>query len=138
VSSRPTRLLAFHEYTPDIAIILNVEPDHLDYYGTAAAYRQAFVEFGKKVKEGGIILACADDPERAKFDILSRPDPPETYGIEGVRYWMAGTCGVRRRCDFEEQWHTIGCMHAKVPGEHCPQRARRDGSLPISMSRPTP
>ncbi|MBK8558399.1 UDP-N-acetylmuramate--L-alanine ligase [Candidatus Amarobacter glycogenicus] len=114
---------AFHEYTPDIAIILNVEPDHLDYYGTAAAYRQAFVEFGKKVKEGGIILACADDPgAREVSDILSDdPIRQETYGIEGVRYWMAGDVRMSDGgADFEvtRGGTPIGRMHAKVPGEH--------------------
>ncbi|MBN9492571.1 UDP-N-acetylmuramate--L-alanine ligase, partial [bacterium] len=35
---------AFHEYAPAVAVITNVEPDHLDYYGTAEAYQEAFVE----------------------------------------------------------------------------------------------
>ncbi|MBK7725845.1 MAG: hypothetical protein IPI33_11575 [Dehalococcoidia bacterium] len=84
---------AFHEYTPDIAIILNVEPDHLDYYGTAAAYRQAFAVFAHRVREGGIILACADDPGAREVSDILGDDPVrhETYGIEGVRYWMAAT-----------------------------------------------
>ena len=81
---------AFHEYSPDIAVITNVEPDHLDYYGTAEAYSEAFVEFGKKVKEGGLVLACADDAGARHVSDVLGDDPlqHETYGIEGVRYWM--------------------------------------------------
>ena len=82
---------AFLEYAPDIGVILNVEPDHLDYYGTEEAYKQAFVDFGKRVKEGGLVLACADDPGARWVSDAVGDDPMqhETYGIEGVRYWMA-------------------------------------------------
>ena len=53
---------AFHEYTPEVAVITNVEPDHLDYYGTPEAYHEAFVDFARKVKPGGALLTCWDDP----------------------------------------------------------------------------
>jgi UDP-N-acetylmuramate--alanine ligase len=135
---------AFHEYTPDIAIILNVEPDHLDYYGTAAAYRQAFVEFGKKVKEGGIILACADDPgAREVSDILSDdPIRQETYGIEGVRYWMAGTCGcqteVRISRWFAAAHRSAACTRKSPASTSSATRSPRRQPASISMSRSTP
>jgi UDP-N-acetylmuramate--alanine ligase len=114
---------AFHEYTPDIAVITNVEPDHLDYYGTAEAYHEAFVEFGKKVREGGVVLACADDPgARQVSDILGdEPLQHETYGIEGVRYWMARNIRMSDRgVDFEvtRGGTAVGELHAAVPGEH--------------------
>jgi UDP-N-acetylmuramate--alanine ligase len=114
---------AFHEYEPEIAVITNVEPDHLDYYGTAEAYRDAFIEFGKKVKEGGIILACADDPgARYVSDVLGDdPLQHETYGIEGVRFWMARNITLNDRgveFDVTRGGSGIGRMHARVPGEH--------------------
>lgn len=114
---------AFHEYTPDIAVVLNVEPDHLDYYGTPEAYQEAFVQFGRKVREGGVILACADDPgARYVSDVLG--DDPlrhETYGIEGVRYWMARDIALSDQgVDFTvtRGGSSIGRMHGSVPGEH--------------------
>jgi len=114
---------AFHEYAPDIAVITNVEPDHLDYYGTAEAYHQAFVEFGKKVKEGGLLLACADDPgARHVSDVLGDgPLRQETYGIEGVRYWMGRNLALSDRgVDFDvtRGGTPVGRLHASVPGEH--------------------
>ena len=114
---------AFHEYTPDIAVITNVEPDHLDYYGTAEAYQEAFVEFGKRVPEGGVLLACADDPgAREVSDMLGdEPVQHETYGIEGVRYWMArGITLSDRGVDFDvtRGGTAVGRLHAAVPGEH--------------------
>ena len=114
---------AFHEYTPDIAVITNVEPDHLDYYGTAEAYHQAFVEFGRKVKEGGVILACADDPGARQVSDELGDDPlrHETYGIEGVRYWLARNIALSSDgVDFEvtRGGTPVGPLHAPVPGEH--------------------
>lgn len=114
---------AFHEYAPDIAVITNVEPDHLDYYGTAEAYQQAFVEFGKKVKEGGVLLACTDDPgARTVSDILGDDAlRHESYGMDGVRYWMAKDVRMSDRgVDFTvtRGGTPIGQLHAAVPGEH--------------------
>ncbi len=114
---------AFHEYTPDIAVITNVEPDHLDYYGTAEAYSEAFVEFGLKVREGGVVLACADDPgARHVSDILGdEPLQHETYGIEGVRYWMGrGISLSDRGVDFDvvRGGTHLGQLHVQYPGEH--------------------
>ncbi|MEX2080298.1 MAG: Mur ligase domain-containing protein, partial [Dehalococcoidia bacterium] len=47
---------AFHEYSPSIAVINNIEADHLDYYQTAEAYKQAFAEFAARVQPGGLLL----------------------------------------------------------------------------------
>jgi UDP-N-acetylmuramate--alanine ligase len=114
---------AFHEYKPDIAVITNVEPDHLDYYGTAEAYHEAFVEFGKRVPEGGIILACADDPgaRRVSDELGDEPARHETYGTEGVRYWMARNIALAAgRMDFEitRGGVAVGTLHAGMLPEH--------------------
>jgi UDP-N-acetylmuramate--alanine ligase len=36
---------AFLKYVPDIAIITNIDPDHLDFFKTDAAYYAAFERF---------------------------------------------------------------------------------------------
>jgi UDP-N-acetylmuramate--alanine ligase len=114
---------AFHEYTPAIAVITNVEPDHLDYYGTPEAYREAFIEFGRRVVPGGILLACADDPgARYVSDVLG--DDPlrhETYGTEGVRFWMARDISMTERGAafvVARGGVALGSVHASVPGIH--------------------
>ncbi len=114
---------AFLEYTPELAVITNVEPDHLDYYGTPEAYRDAFIQFGRKVKPGGIILACADDPGARYISDVLGDDPlrHETYGTEGVRYWMARDIALSDRgVDFTVMRGGVplGSIHAPVPGIH--------------------
>jgi UDP-N-acetylmuramate--alanine ligase len=53
---------SFLMYAPDLAVVTNVEADHLDNYGTEAAYRASFGAFLGRIKPGGLVLTCADDP----------------------------------------------------------------------------
>jgi UDP-N-acetylmuramate--alanine ligase len=53
---------SFLHLTPQIAIVTNVEADHLDHYGTLEAVIEAFRAFISRVPEGGTAVLCADDP----------------------------------------------------------------------------
>ena len=53
---------SFLMYAPDVAVVTNVEADHLDNYGTEAAYRASFAAFLGRIKPGGLLVTCADDP----------------------------------------------------------------------------
>ena len=52
---------SFLNYAPLVAVVTNVEPDHLDHYGSREAFEQAFVDFAARVVLGGTLVACADD-----------------------------------------------------------------------------
>ena len=52
---------SFLNYTPRVEIVTNVEPDHLDSYGTAEAFEAAFVDFAHRLVPGGLLVACAAD-----------------------------------------------------------------------------
>uniref|UniRef100_UPI00261703BB UDP-N-acetylmuramate--L-alanine ligase n=2 Tax=Corynebacterium sp. TaxID=1720 RepID=UPI00261703BB len=56
---------SFLSYSPEVAVITNIEPDHLDYYGTEEAYVAIFDEFATKVTPGGYLVCCLDDPGAA-------------------------------------------------------------------------
>jgi UDP-N-acetylmuramate--alanine ligase len=47
---------SFLKLNPDIAIITAMDADHLDIYGDEASLQQAFVDFGSKVKAGGLLI----------------------------------------------------------------------------------
>ncbi len=53
---------SFLMYAPDVAVVTNVDADHLDNYGTEAAYRASFAAFLGRVRPGGLLVTCADDP----------------------------------------------------------------------------
>jgi len=49
-------------YSPDVAVITNIEPDHLDFYGTREAYFKVFDDFADIAKN---IVVCLDDEHAA-------------------------------------------------------------------------
>ncbi|MDV2981853.1 UNVERIFIED_CONTAM: UDP-N-acetylmuramate--L-alanine ligase [Actinomycetes bacterium ARC8] len=52
---------SFLNYRPRIAVVTNVEPDHLDHYGTAEAVHESFDRFTALLPADGVLVACADD-----------------------------------------------------------------------------
>jgi len=52
---------SFLNYRPRIAVVTNVEPDHLDYYGTAEAVYASFDRFTELLPADGVLVVCADD-----------------------------------------------------------------------------
>ncbi len=48
---------SFLKLSPDVAIITAMDPDHLDIYGTEEAMQEAFIDFSKKIKTGGVLLS---------------------------------------------------------------------------------
>lgn len=70
---------SFLRYSTEVAIITNVEPDHLDFYGTVQAMEQAFVEFASRAP---VVVVCADDSDALRIASQSHPDATTlvTYG----------------------------------------------------------
>ncbi|MEN6626255.1 MAG: UDP-N-acetylmuramate--L-alanine ligase [Candidatus Sumerlaeia bacterium] len=72
---------SFLEMTPDRTIVTNVEADHLDYYKNYDAIVATFAQFFDQLREGGKLIACADDPGVAT--LLAREKwPAITYGLK--------------------------------------------------------
>ena len=61
----------FRAIRPDVAVLTNVEPDHLDYYATFDELRTAFSEFVGAATAGAVV--CADDPEAAAIGQSAAP-----------------------------------------------------------------
>lgn len=77
---------SFLLYRPEVAVVTNVEPDHLDFYGTPEAVEDAFAEFCRTVTPGGLVVACVDDAgarrmvERVGDDLAGRDVRVVGYG----------------------------------------------------------
>lgn len=56
---------SFLNYRPAIAVVTNVEADHLDHYGTAEAVYESFDRFVDLLPADGLLVVCADDPGTA-------------------------------------------------------------------------
>lgn len=53
------------QYDPQVAVVTNIEADHLDYFGSVEAYVQVFDDFVAKIQPGGLLVVCLDDPGSA-------------------------------------------------------------------------
>ena len=58
---------AFLSFYPTYAVILNVEPDHLDYFSGIDQIRASFRRFASLVPEDGVVVAHGDDTELRAF-----------------------------------------------------------------------
>jgi UDP-N-acetylmuramate--alanine ligase len=64
--------------SPDVAIVTNVEADHLDNYGSLAEIEAAFATFGSHVSS--LVLTCADDPGAEAVAARLDPQRVRRYG----------------------------------------------------------
>jgi UDP-N-acetylmuramate--alanine ligase len=73
---------SFLMYAPDVAVVTNVEADHLDNYGTEQAYRASFGAFVTRIKPGGLLVTSADDPGAQGLAARARASgvPVVTFG----------------------------------------------------------
>lgn len=77
---------SFTAFAPLVAVVTNVEPDHLDHHGSETAYRTVFEDFAGRIRTGGTLVSCADDAGAAA---LARR--AEQRGCTVVRYGRAAT-----------------------------------------------
>ena len=108
---------AFLTLYPTVAVVNNVEPDHLECYGTMDALENAFVEFAGRAR---IVIACADDPGARKV--------AERVGKTVRTFGLAGDADLRitdvvQRPDRTEARIVWGdgrsvALRLQVPGLH--------------------
>ncbi|WP_237741750.1 UDP-N-acetylmuramate--L-alanine ligase [Tsukamurella sp. 1534] len=53
------------QYTPDVVVVTNVEADHLDFFGSEEKYVAVFDAFAERIRPGGALVVCLDDPGSA-------------------------------------------------------------------------
>jgi UDP-N-acetylmuramate--alanine ligase len=103
---------AFLSLEPEIAIVTNIEHDHIDIFPTHDDVKEAFARFASRIVPGGWLVACADDPGAAALAARGNEDlagrqvatygmaPDATYrvvelvqGPDGVSFDLAGSVG---------------------------------------------
>jgi UDP-N-acetylmuramate--alanine ligase len=113
---------SFLAFSPRVAVVTNVEADHLDHYGSPAAYLAAFESFLDRIVPGGALITCADDPGAANLAGIA-----EARGVPVRRYGRAAGADALLT-DFRPDGtgSRIALRHAgaehllrlSVPGEH--------------------
>ncbi len=108
----------FHRLHPEIAVVTNIEPDHLEYYGTFDAILDAFEIFLRGVKPGGTIIGCVDDANVARLlGRVSHALPLVGYGLSEHADLRATNLSFSANgASFEVPG--VGFFKLFVPGEH--------------------
>jgi UDP-N-acetylmuramate--alanine ligase len=80
------------EYVPDVAVVTNIEADHLDFFGTEEAYSAVFDQFVDRIAPGGALVVCVDDPGAAALAAraIELGIRVLTYGTPGGELPLAG------------------------------------------------
>lgn len=111
---------SFLQLSPAIAIINNIEADHLDIYEDLDDIKRTFVEFANKVPFYGFVAACIDDD--GVKDILSEIKKKIiTFGLSRNADVRASNLSYSQRfTEFDLHFfgEKAGRIKINVPGEH--------------------
>lgn len=127
-----------------IAVVTNIDPEHLDHYGSFEAVKKAFVEFIENVPFYGAAVLCIDHPEVQSVVGLVRDRRVVTYGFS----LQADVCGVNVRPSgggnvFDavirqrgQEDRRIEGVKLPMPGRHNVQNALAAIAVAVEMGCP--
>src|SRR5262245_17640872 len=111
---------SFLRLTPTIAVVTNIDAEHLDHYGTHDRVKDAFVEFAARVPFYGLAVLCLDHPHVQ--DILPRiPRRHVTYGVSPHADYSARGVqfrGLETSFNAYRRGEPLGGFTVKMPGAH--------------------
>ncbi|MGA2322619.1 MAG: UDP-N-acetylmuramate--L-alanine ligase [Sedimentisphaerales bacterium] len=116
---------SFLNLKPQIAVILNIEADHLDYYKDEAEIVEAFRDFALGTKTGGVIIANGEDKNTKQILLDSRlrgnDRKVETFGFGKENNFYADNIVEKDGLYSFDVYHNkelLGSTHISVPGRH--------------------
>jgi UDP-N-acetylmuramate--alanine ligase len=114
-----------------IAVVTNIDPEHLEHYGSFDAVKDAFVEFVENVPFYGLAVMCVDHPEVQGVLSRIRDRRIVTYGFSALADIRAdniapvpgGSKFDVSILDRDGERRTIEGVHVPIPGRHNVQNA---------------
>ncbi len=115
---------SFLRLSPSIAVITNLDREHMEAYGTFEEIQRAFAEFANNVPFDGLVVACADD--RALAAILPAISRPlVTYALNTDADMTASDAVLSPFASVSRVWlrrggsrEALGDLTLSVPGRH--------------------
>ena len=111
---------SFLRLTPTIAVVTNIDPEHLDHYGTHEKLKEAFVQFVEKVPFYGLAVLCLDHPDVQ--DMLPKVMRRHvTYGVSPQADYSARLVeyeGTSVRFSAYRRGEALGQFSLRMPGIH--------------------
>jgi UDP-N-acetylmuramate--alanine ligase len=111
---------SFHNLRPRIAVITNIEPDHLDYYRDIDEIVESFRDFARRVPANGLIVASGKD-RRVAQALSGLNTPIETVDVGENNIWSARVLGIDNGCyrgEVSNRGRAVGTLHLSIAGEH--------------------
>lgn len=112
---------SFLKFYPRLAVVTNIEDDHLDHYGTEENIYQAFKQFLGNIKEGGKAILCVDNPKVRRL-AQETEKTVLTYGMigEGADYTARNITYDVHGTTYALYYHDkfVTEVHLVVPGRH--------------------
>jgi UDP-N-acetylmuramate--alanine ligase len=110
----------FVRLTPSIALITNIDAEHLDFYGGLEKVHEAFVTFAGRVPFHGVVICCIDDANvRAILPAVERRIV--TYGFSSeadVRGTIESEDSEGTRFGITVDGEKLGSITLPLPGRH--------------------
>ncbi|MDS1029577.1 UDP-N-acetylmuramate--L-alanine ligase [Bacillota bacterium LX-D] len=109
---------SFLKLHPYVAVVTNIEDDHLDHYGSVENIIKAFEQFISLVPQQGFCVLCADDSELAR--IAGNVPNAITYGLTGNPDYKAEDIeyGNISRSKIYYKKEFLGILELLIPGRH--------------------
>jgi UDP-N-acetylmuramate--alanine ligase len=111
---------SFLRLAPVIAVVTNVDPEHLDHYGSYEALQQAFAAFANRVPFWGLAVLCLDHPGvQALVPHMTRRTT--TYGFTPQADLVASDVAVEgggSRFRVRRRGQDLGVVRMRLPGRH--------------------
>lgn len=110
----------FLKLSPAIAVITNIEAEHLDIYSDLEDVKNAFIEFAGRVPFYGAVIVCLDDPEvRSILPSLGRRTITYGYNPQAqIRAMNITHNALSSNFSVVIDEKTLGNIHLSAPGEH--------------------
>ncbi|GAB3597926.1 UDP-N-acetylmuramate--L-alanine ligase [Angustibacter peucedani] len=113
----------FVVYRPQIGVVTNVQPDHLDFYGTAEGVDDGFLALARSIAPGGLLVVCADDEGAVRLAGRAAAEGIRvtTYGEAeeaDVRLTGVSLDGATTGFDVVDHGRPVGRAQLRVPGRH--------------------
>lgn len=111
---------SFHTLRPHVAVVTNVEADHLDIYGDVEGVREGFRTFLKGMRAEGVAVVCADDGGASSL-LAGLERDCYTYGLSAGSQLRAMDVEVdasATRCRIVEDGKPLGELALSLGGMH--------------------
>ena len=128
---------SFLSFFPTIAVILNIEADHLDFFKDLEDVERSFRRFADLVPEGGRIIANRDDAN-TMATLAGETRPVTTFGLEEGDVHAAGLTWEKGLPAFDVvcRGEVYAHVSLKVPGLHNVKNALAAAASAMALGVP--